>query len=80
MEGRTSHVPMAITYDKTGTDVNFSALTKKLFDNLADKQVELNYKHQVEDLKQRKDGVWEVKVKDLTSNEVKIYMKVTLSL
>ncbi|MEJ7219954.1 malate dehydrogenase (quinone) [Staphylococcus gallinarum] len=73
MEGRTSHVPMAITYDKTGTDVNFSALTKKLFDNLADKQVELNYKHQVEDLKQRKDGVWEVKVKDLTSNEVKIY-------
>ncbi|MCD8903325.1 malate dehydrogenase (quinone) [Staphylococcus gallinarum] len=73
MEGRTSHVPMAITYDKTGTDVNFSALTKKLFDNLADKQVELNYKHQVEDLKQRKDSVWEVKVKDLTSNEVKIY-------
>ncbi|RIP37381.1 malate dehydrogenase (quinone) [Staphylococcus gallinarum] len=73
MEGRTSHVPMAITYDKTGTDVNFSALTKKLFENLADKQVELNYKHQVEDIKQRKDGVWEVKVKDLTSNENKVF-------
>ncbi|MCG7338174.1 malate dehydrogenase (quinone) [Staphylococcus sp. ACRSN] len=73
MEGRTSHVPMAITYDKTGTDVNFSELTKKLFHNLAEKQVELNYKHQVEDLKQRKDGVWEVKVKDLNSNETKVY-------
>lgn len=31
MEGRTSNIPMAITYDKTGTDVNFSALTKIIF-------------------------------------------------
>lgn len=28
MEGRTSNIPMAMSYDKTGTDVNFSALTK----------------------------------------------------
>lgn len=69
MEGRTSNIPMAISYDKTGTDVNFSALTRKLFENLADKQVELNYEHEVRDLQQREDGVWEVKVKDLQTND-----------
>ncbi|PTH63059.1 malate:quinone oxidoreductase, partial [Staphylococcus arlettae] len=58
--------------DKTGTDVNFSNLTNKLFDNLEKQNVELNYNHEVEDLKQRKDGKWEVKVKDLTTDEVKI--------
>ena len=72
MEGRTSNIPMAITYDKTGTDVNFSALTKKLFSNLEDKHVELNYEHEVENLSQRKDGTWEVKVKDLKTDEVTI--------
>lgn len=72
MEGRTSNIPMAISYDKTGTDVNFSNLTNKLFDNLEKQNVELNYNHEVEDLKQRKDGKWEVKVKDLTTDEVKI--------
>ncbi|MGK8517414.1 malate dehydrogenase (quinone) [Staphylococcus arlettae] len=72
MEGRTSNIPMAISYDKTGTDVNFSNLTNKLFDNLEKQNVELNYNHEVEDLKQRKDGKWEVKVKDLTTGEVKI--------
>ncbi|WP_039069621.1 malate dehydrogenase (quinone) [Staphylococcus shinii] len=68
MEGRTSNIPMAISYDKTGTDVNFSALTKKLFENLEDKNVELNYEHEVRDVQQRDDGVWEVKVKDLQTN------------
>lgn len=63
---------MAMSYDKTGTDVNFGALTKKLFENLAEKQVELNYEHEVQDLKQRKDTVWEVKVKNLQTGEVTI--------
>ncbi|UQW82075.1 malate dehydrogenase (quinone) [Staphylococcus edaphicus] len=72
MEGRTSNIPMAMSYDKTGTDVNFSALTKKLFENLEDKNVTLNYNHEVEDIKQRKDGVWEVKVKQLDTNIVEI--------
>ncbi|MFP5163486.1 malate dehydrogenase (quinone) [Staphylococcus equorum] len=70
MKGRTSHVPVAMSYDKTGTDVNFGALTKKLFENLEEKQVELNYEHEVQDLKQREDGVWEMKVKDLQTDIV----------
>jgi len=63
---------MAITYDKTGTDVNFSALTKKLFSNLEEKNIELNYEHEVENLNQHKDGSWEVKVKNLKTEEVTI--------
>lgn len=72
MEGRTSKIPMAITYDKTGTDVNFSSLTRQLFDNLAEKNVELNYKNEVQDIKQRKDGKWEVKVTNLNTNQTVI--------
>ncbi|MBF7016353.1 malate dehydrogenase (quinone) [Staphylococcus durrellii] len=71
-EGRTSKIPMAITYDKTGTDVNFSSLTRQLFDNLAEKNVELNYKNEVQDIKQRKDGKWEVKVTNLNTNQTVI--------
>ncbi|WP_251517648.1 MULTISPECIES: malate dehydrogenase (quinone) [Staphylococcus] len=69
MEGRTSHIPMAITYDKTGTDVNFGELTKKLLSNLEAKNAELNYGQEVQDLKKQKDGTWEVKIKDLDSGD-----------
>ena len=41
MEGRQSEEPIAITYDETGTDVNFGALTKKLISNLQDKTLKL---------------------------------------
>ena len=42
MEGRTDDEPVAITYDETGTDVNFGALTKKLFSNLQQKMLKFN--------------------------------------
>lgn len=70
MKGRTSHVPIALTRDETGTDVNFGALTQKLINNLIDRNVEVNYKHDVLDIKKQKDGKWLVTVKDLTSKEV----------
>src|SRR5699024_12277437 len=72
MQRSTSNIPMTITYDKTGTDVNFSELTKKLFSNLEEKNIELNYEHEVENLNQHKDGSWEVKVKNLKTEEVTI--------
>ena len=37
MEGRQSDEAIAVTYDETGTDVNFGALTKKLIANLQQK-------------------------------------------
>ncbi|KDE94831.1 malate:quinone oxidoreductase [Staphylococcus sp. TE8] len=73
MEGRKSEEPIAITYDETGTDVNFGALTKKLISNLQEKYVEVNYKHEVQDIKKQDNGNWNVVIKDLTSGQITNY-------
>lgn len=65
MDGRESDEPIAATKIDSGTDVNFGALTRKLFDHLSDKGVEINYNHSVEDIKRKSDGSWEVKVHDM---------------
>nr|WP_275114037.1 malate dehydrogenase (quinone) [Staphylococcus auricularis] len=72
IEGRReSNIPMALSYDQTGTDVNFSALTQKLFSNLTEKpNVYPKFNHEVQDLTQQSDGSWDVKVKDLTTGDV----------
>ncbi|WP_324838018.1 malate:quinone oxidoreductase [Staphylococcus simulans] len=74
MEGRNNNIPVAVSRDETGTDVNFGALTQKLFDFLQQNQVDVEYEHQVTDLKQRKDGTWKVKVKDLKTEETTTYI------
>ena len=73
MEGRKSEEPIAITYDETGTDVNFGTLTKKLISNLQEKHVEVNYKHEVQDIKKQDNGNWNVVIKDLTSGQITNY-------
>ncbi|CAN7551136.1 malate:quinone oxidoreductase [Rossellomorea sp. LjRoot5] len=65
MDGRESDDPIAATKIDSGTDVNFGALTRKMFDHLNDKGVEINYNHSVEDIKRKSDGSWEVKVHDI---------------
>ncbi|WP_397538060.1 malate:quinone oxidoreductase [Rummeliibacillus pycnus] len=62
MDGRTSNEPIAATKIDSGTDVNFGALTRILFDNLKNQDVEINYNHQVKDMKRNSDGSWDVKV------------------
>src|SRR5699024_8633324 len=47
-----------------GTDVNFGALSEKLFKNLAEQNVDLNYNHTVLDLQRIREGAWEVKVQN----------------
>src|SRR5699024_5607086 len=42
----------------------FGSLTKKLLNNLENQGSTINYHHDVEDLKQVADGVWEVKVRN----------------
>ncbi|MEK5325712.1 malate:quinone oxidoreductase [Aeribacillus sp. FSL M8-0254] len=73
MEGRTSNEPIAATKIDSGTDVNFGALTRMLFDYLKEKDVEIYYKHSVKDIKRTSDGLWELKVKDLNSGSVEIH-------
>ncbi|WP_353056036.1 malate:quinone oxidoreductase [Mesobacillus subterraneus] len=70
MEGRTSNEPIAATKIDSGTDVNFGALTRMLFEHLKRKNVEINYNHSVKDIKRASDGSWEVKVKNLDSGKI----------
>ncbi|MCR8658714.1 malate:quinone oxidoreductase [Paenibacillus endoradicis] len=70
MEGRTSNEPIAATKIDSGTDVNFGALTRMMFDHLKSKNVQINYNHSVSDLSRTSDGSWELKVKNLNSNKV----------
>ncbi|WP_067619842.1 malate:quinone oxidoreductase [Alicyclobacillus acidiphilus] len=65
MEGRTSDEPIAATKIDSGTDVNFGALTRILFDHLKRQGVEVNYRHSVKNIKRTDDGLWEVKVLDI---------------
>ena len=73
MEGRTPNEPIAATKIDSGTDVNFGALTRMLFDHLKSKDVEINYKHSVEDIKRTSGGSWEVKVRDIDSGTIEYH-------
>lgn len=70
MEGRTVNEPMAATKIDSGTDVNFGALTRILLDHLTKRNVKINYRQSVEDLKRTRDGAWELKVRNLQSGAV----------
>lgn len=70
MDGRTSDEPIAATKIDTGTDVNFGALTRMLFDHLERQDVNIKYKHQVDDIKRASDGGWELKVHNLETGDV----------
>jgi malate dehydrogenase (quinone) len=64
MKGRNPADQVAATRMELGTDVNFGALTRMMFNSLqARPDVKLLFNHDVKKLKQ-KDGLWEVKVKD----------------
>ncbi|KZR58046.1 malate:quinone oxidoreductase [Pseudobacillus badius] len=71
MQDRPAAEAIAATKIDTGTDVNFGALTRMLFDHLKTKNVEVNYNHSVESLKRTKDGLWEVKVHDVDGCKMK---------
>ncbi|WJQ81551.1 malate:quinone oxidoreductase [Brevibacillus brevis] len=70
MEGRASNEPIAATKIDSGTDVNFGALTRMLFDYLKTKDVAINYKHAVEDIKRTSDGMWKLKVYNMGTGNI----------
>jgi malate dehydrogenase (quinone) len=73
IEGRTSNEPIAATKIDSGTDVNFGALTRMLFNHLKNQNVSITYKHSVEDIKRTSDGLWEVKVKDIDNGNIEYH-------
>ncbi len=65
MRKRSAQDKLAATKMDLGTDVNFGALTKKLFNHLQeDSSVEVFTYHEVKDIDLQDDGEWRIKVKD----------------
>lgn len=73
MKGRTVDRPIAATRIDTGTDVNFGALTRMLFEHLQQSGVEVHYQHQVENIQRTRGGSWELKVRHDGSGAVTRY-------
>lgn len=60
---RKSDQPVAMTNDKTGTDVNFGAITRHMVEDATRHGMELYERHEVTDLKRRSSG-WRVSVRN----------------
>ncbi|HOA39339.1 MAG TPA: malate dehydrogenase (quinone), partial [Flavihumibacter sp.] len=68
MAGRDSSEPVAATRVDKGTDVNFGALTRSIFQSLYLRfGLKIHLAHEVEDLQQQKSGHWLLEVKNLTT-------------
>ncbi|MGG0787313.1 malate:quinone oxidoreductase [Peribacillus simplex] len=70
MQDRPSNDSIAATKIDYGTDVNFGALTRMLFDHLRTKNVDIKYKHSVDNVKRASDGSWELKVRNVDTGSV----------
>jgi malate dehydrogenase (quinone) len=65
MEDRKKDEPVAVTKMKIGTDVNFGALTRCLFEHLGKLDgVTIKLSQEVLDIDQQKDGRWKITYKD----------------
>ncbi|WP_221394339.1 malate:quinone oxidoreductase [Dyadobacter sp. NIV53] len=70
MDGRDPKEKVAATRMELGTDVNFGALTRSMFDYLEKQDgVTLNLNHEVEDFERGKNGSWTIEVKNRDSKE-----------
>ena len=73
MAGRDPAEPVAATRMAIGTDVNFGALTRAMFDYLRQQPgVSFELGQEIEDFRRKADGLWRVKVKDLAGGESRI--------
>jgi malate dehydrogenase (quinone) len=74
MKDRKLNEPIAATRIETGTDVNFGVLTRILFDHLKSKNVDIQFKQNVDDIKRTSDGrEWELKVRNVDNGSVERY-------
>jgi len=68
MAGRAPEQPVAATKMEIGTDVNFGALTRCLFEYLRKQaNFKLRLAHEVRDLERLPDGRWKIEVKNSTT-------------
>jgi malate dehydrogenase (quinone) len=72
MQERAADEPVAATRMDLGTDVNFGSLTRCMFDCLKKREgVQLHFNQEVQDI-DKKDGLWQVEVKDEKTGEKRI--------
>lgn len=70
MEGRDTMTPIAATRMAIGTDVNFGAITRGMIEYLQTCDgVEVLLGHEIQDIDQKKEGGWEVEVKNLETGD-----------
>ncbi|CAM4188390.1 malate dehydrogenase (quinone) [Lacicoccus alkaliphilus] len=74
MEDREPGQSIAATKIDTGTDVNFGALSRKLFSLMEEQGVEMHYKHAVENFKKLDNGKWQVEVEDLATGKKEFHI------
>ncbi|MFC5679518.1 malate dehydrogenase (quinone) [Aeromicrobium endophyticum] len=67
--GRDDDETMALNWSDGGTDVDFGSVTRQLLGHLESHGAELNYEHEVRNLKQNSDSTWTVTVKDLRTGQ-----------
>ena len=60
--------PMAATYAAEGTDVDFGAVTRQLFDDVAKRGGNIHLNTEVTDLTRQNDGLWRVRTRSLEPN------------
>ena len=74
MEGRDKTEKVAATCMEIGTDINFGALSRCMFDYLEKADgVELKLHHEVEDIKRLPNGEWQVEVKNMDTGKEQKY-------
>jgi malate dehydrogenase (quinone) len=70
MKGRDAAQKVAATHMEMGTDVNFGALSRALFNHLEKLDgVSIHFNHDVRDFKKEEDGSWVIKVKNRETRE-----------
>lgn len=70
MKGRDATQKVAATHMEMGTDVNFGALSRALFNHLEKLDgVSLHFNHDVRDFKKEADGSWVIRVKNRETRE-----------
>ncbi|ADY53025.1 malate/quinone oxidoreductase [Pseudopedobacter saltans DSM 12145] len=72
MEGRDPKEKVAATRMDIGTDVNFGALTRSMFNNLKEMEnVSMFFNTEIRDIEREDNGSWEIEVKDIETGKKK---------
>ncbi|WP_327142373.1 malate dehydrogenase (quinone) [Nocardia sp. NBC_01327] len=68
-ERRGLYEPFAATRDGTGSDIDFGALTRQMFEHLESAGVEIHRRCEVRGLRKNNDGSWQLRIHQFTDND-----------